>query len=118
MTDPAPDPFDTLETLLMQERDSLLSGALDNIAPLMAEKTVLISQLRRDLPEDAERVQRLHATMLRNQALFDQTLAGLRNAAERVGNMQQLRRSMEIYDATGRRATIDMPPAQRVERRA
>ena len=118
MTDPVPDPFDTLEALLMQERDSLLAGALDDIAPLMEEKIALISQLRRDPPEDAERVRRLHATMVRNQALFDQTLAGLRNAAELVGSMRHLRRSMEIYDATGRRATIDMPPAQQVERRA
>ncbi|MBY6003902.1 flagellar protein FlgN [Salipiger bermudensis] len=118
MTDPVDDPLEALGRLLAQERACLLAGALDEIGPLMEAKAALISELREALPEDREALRQMHERMVRNQALFDQSLAGIRNAAERFGAMRRMRCSMDVYDSGGRRATIDLPATQKVERRA
>lgn len=118
MTEHASDLLQKLDAILTEERACLLAGTLDEIGPLMETKAALIAALGTARPGDPKALGLLHSRMIRNQALFDQTLAGIRNAAERFTAMRQMRRSMDVYDSGGRRATIDQPVTQQVERRA
>lgn len=118
-TDQIPDTLvAALESLLERERSALLKGALDEIGPLMAEKATLIARLSDAPPEDAESIRPLHLELRRNQQLFDHALDGIRNVANRLGVLRQIRDSMDVYDAQGRRASIGGEDKTRMERRA
>ena len=107
-----------LEALLDRERRALLDGALDDIGPIMEEKIALIDRLTESPPDNSDAISPLHLKLRRNQELFDQTLAGIRNVAERLGVLRQIRKSMDVYDAQGRRETISAEQDSRLERRA
>ncbi len=106
-----------LNLLLQAEREALLAGDFDQIAELLEIKEALTEKLgeegisKRDLEP-------LQDGMRRNQELFDQALAGIRNVAARLGDLQRVRRSMDTYDAYGRKMTIDAPQEKKLERRA
>ena len=106
-----------LAALLESERTALLEGDFDRIADLMEEKSALLAELE-GKPLDAEEVAPLRDGLRRNQELFDHALAGLRNVAARLGDLNRVRKSMDTYDAQGRRTTIDAPAARTLERRA
>ncbi|WP_254884961.1 flagellar protein FlgN [Salipiger sp. HF18] len=118
MTDMAPATLEALEALLDRERRALLDGALDDIGPIMEEKIALIDRLTESPPDNNDAIRPLHLKLRRNQELFDQTLAGIRNVAERLGVLRQIRKSMDVYDAQGRRETISAEQDSRLERRA
>lgn len=106
-----------LTTLLEEERAALLGGDFDRIAALMEEKAALVAALEgRSL--DAETVAPLRDGLRRNQELFDHALAGLRNVAARLGDLNRIRKSMDTYDAQGKRKTLDAPAIPKLERRA
>ncbi|CUH79733.1 flagellar protein FlgN [Tropicibacter naphthalenivorans] len=106
-----------LEELLKAERQALLSGDFDQIAEIMEEK----QKIAEDLDEaglSSEELSPIRDGMRRNQELFDQALAGLRNVTNRISDLNRVRRSTDTYDAQGRRQTIDAPADRRLERRA
>lgn len=106
-----------LATLIEDERTALLTGDFDKIAELMDEKQALAVDLDQvDLP--SAEVAPLRDGLRRNQELFDQALAGLRNVASRLGELQRVRRSMDTYDQRGNKMTIDAPRDNKLERRA
>lgn len=108
---------DQLEALLQAERIALLDGDLDRIAELMDEKQELIDGIDQSgIP--GEELVPLRDGLRRNQELFDQALAGIRNVATRLGDLQRLRRSMHTYDSSGNRTTIEAPQENKLERRA
>lgn len=109
--------MERLGALLVAERTALLEGDFDRIAELMEEKATLVADLEgRAL--NAEAVAPLRDGLRRNQELFDHALAGLRNVATRLGDLNRIRKSMDTYDAQGRRNTIDAPSTPTLERRA
>lgn len=110
--------FEALDTLLDRERQVLLEGELDAIGPLLEEKAALISELDDATPDEAENIRPLQLKLRRNQQLFDQALAGIRNVASRLGDMRQVRRSMDVYDASGNRASIGGDSSGNFEKRA
>ncbi|WP_418592541.1 flagellar protein FlgN [Ponticoccus sp. (in: a-proteobacteria)] len=114
MTDSA---MDRLAALLDAERTALLEGDFDRIADLLEEKATLVADLDAG-PLNAETVAPLRDGLRRNQVLFDHALAGLRNVAARLGDLNRIRKSMDTYDAQGRRNTIDAPSIRTLERRA
>ncbi|MGR3377433.1 flagellar protein FlgN [Salipiger abyssi] len=117
--DHTPDTLVTaLDSLLERERNALLDGALDEIGPLMEEKAALVARLAEAPPEEADAMQPLHLKLHRNQQLFDHALDGIRNVAKRLGALREIRDSMEVYDAQGRRASIGGEEKSRMERRA
>ncbi|MCT4609256.1 MAG: flagellar protein FlgN [Pelagimonas sp.] len=106
-----------LEDLLDQERQALLDGNFDQIEKLMEKKQELAEDLEtQTLPQEA--LSPIKDGMRRNQELFDQALAGIRNVTARIDELRQLRRSMNTYDAYGRRFTIDAPIDRKLEKRA
>ncbi len=106
-----------LETLISAERDALLAGDFDRISELVDEKQDLVQGLEAS-SASTEHLSPLRDGLRRNQELFDQALAGLRNVAARLGDMNRARKSINTYDALGRKQSIDAPQVKRLERRA
>jgi hypothetical protein len=108
---------DRLQSLLESERDALLSGDFDRLSDLMQEKQSLANALA-DRPLEAEEIAPLRDGLRRNQELFDQAMAGIRNVAARLGDLNRVRRATDTYDSKGNRQNIDVPTSKRLERRA
>ncbi|WP_323767706.1 flagellar protein FlgN [Antarctobacter sp.] len=106
-----------LKTLLDAERTALLNGDFDRLSDLMEEKQALADVLA-ERPLTASDVAPLRDGLRRNQELFDQAMAGIRNVAARIGDLNRARRATDTYDAHGKRQTIDAPASKRLERRA
>lgn len=107
-----------LEDLVAAEREALLAGDFERIADLMDEKESLTQDLQTADEFTVTEIAPLRDGLRRNQELFDQALAGIRNVASRLGDLNRIRKSMDTYDAYGRRMTIDAPHMNKLERRA
>ncbi|MFZ5963523.1 flagellar protein FlgN [Thalassococcus sp. BH17M4-6] len=110
--------LDALSDLVTEERSALLDGRLDALSDLLDRKEALITALAAQDPPDRAELEALQTSMQRNGVLFDQALEGIRNVSKRLGALRQLRKSVDTYDASGRRTAISDPGAQRLERRA
>lgn len=110
--------FNALHLLLDREREALLEGKLREIPAIMTQKSDLIEQLSEADIDRAEVIRPLQHKLRRNQALFDQALAGIRSVAERLGALRNVGKSLDIYDGQGRRARIGNEDKGRLERRA
>lgn len=108
----------TLDALLEEERAALLGGELAKIDDLMRRKEALIDALSdADGQSDAD-LAALQSKLGRNQVLFDHALEGIRNVANRLGALRQLRKSLDTYDEQGRKSTITTPNQSLLEKRA
>lgn len=108
---------DRLKSLLDAERAALLKGDFDRLSELMEEKQALAEALSHRPLAPGEATP-LRDGLRRNQELFDQAMAGIRNVAARIGDLNRARRATDTYDAHGKRQTIDAPASKRLERRA
>lgn len=106
-----------LMTLIASERQALLDGDFDRLSSLLEEKQKIAEDLALR-PLTQGELQPLRDGLRRNQELFDHAMAGLRNVAARLGDLNRVRKATETYDAKGRRQTIDSPATNRLERRA
>ncbi|KUF09613.1 hypothetical protein [Pseudoponticoccus marisrubri] len=115
MTDPKIE--NRLKALIAEERRALMKGQFDRISEIIEEKRALTQHLQTArLPP--KRASELKDGLRRNQELYDQALAGIRNVASRLGDLNRLRRSMDTYDRQGQKQTIDAPVSNALERRA
>ena len=107
-----------LEALLERERSALLEGDLEFLVGQLDEKTALVDALQ--AREDAEggAIAVLQVKVLRNQALLDNALEGIRSVASRMSALRRIRRSLDTYDAKGRRTTIESRAENQMEKRA
>ncbi|MBP0483354.1 flagellar protein FlgN [Sagittula salina] len=106
-----------LAALVEAERAALLAGDFERISALIAEKQALVAELR-DTPDAASILAPLREGLRRNQELFDQALAGIRNVAARLGDLRRTRKSTVTYDRQGRKLSIDAPEIRTLEKRA
>ena len=106
-----------LAHLLEVERTALLEGDFEKVAELIEQKQKIISELR-ECPVAVGTLSPLRASLRRNQELFDHALAGIRNVAARLGDLNRARKSISTYDATGRKKSIAAPQAHKLEKRA
>jgi hypothetical protein len=119
MTDnTAQDLINKLDSLLETERTALLAGDLETIGRLLEQKEKLIDRLNMIEPQNQQALEGLHDKVTRNQALLDGALQGIRKVAARMAAMRRIRRSLETYDESGRRQTIDGEVLHKVEKRA
>lgn len=107
-----------LADLLNQERELLLSGALDAVVALTPEKEALMTALREGAPQPSDGLTALVARAERNGALFEAALAGLRSASERLTELKRLRSGFETYDEAGHRQQHAQGRPGRLEKRA
>ncbi len=108
---------DRLQALIAAERDALLKGDFVRIEELFEEKQSLSSVLEHS-SVSADQIAPIRDGLRRNQELFDHTLAGIRNVAARLGEMNRARKSIHTYDSHGRKKCIEAPEIKRLERRA
>ena len=110
--------IEQLDMLLEQERAALLVGDLDRISTLLAQKESLIDALGALDVRGEPELQGLQAKVVRNQALLDGALIGIRNVAARMAAFRKIRRSLETYDESGRKRVIQGEVTRQVEKRA
>ena len=106
-----------LDALVDEEREVLMAGDLQRLAPLLAEKQALIDQLNAT-DAAAAGLDALKAKVARNQAMLDGAMQGIRAVTARMSALRKIRQSLETYDETGRRRTIRGDGQHSVERRA
>jgi flagellar biosynthesis/type III secretory pathway chaperone len=113
----ADDVLDRLDRLIEEERILLRAGHLAALADLLERKERLVQRLA-----DAGAPDRSHPDLkqkiARNQALLEGAIVGLREVAQRLGAVRELRQTLETYDSDGRRAAMGTPGPGRMERRA
>ena len=107
-----------LDGLLEEEREALLTGALDRIEDVMQRKSALIDTLTEMEMQDPDAISALQTKLGRNQVLYDQALAGIRNVAGRLSALRHLRKTLETYDQHGRKSSLVTAEENRLERRA
>ncbi|MCA0920382.1 flagellar export chaperone FlgN [Pseudooceanicola nanhaiensis] len=110
--------IDALDALLEEERRTLLSGDLTAIRGLLERKEALVEQLGALEGAAQRELEGLQVKALRNQALLDGTLRGIRTVANRMGTLRRIRRTLETYDEAGRRQEVTTQPDHQVEKRA
>jgi len=110
--------IDHLDDLLEQERTALLEGDLEKIGTLLDAKGQLIDALNTLSREERPEMDAVEAKVLRNQALMDSALKGIRHVAARMAALRRVRRSLETYDAKGTKTTIEGEADYSVEKRA
>ena len=107
-----------MDDLLERERAALLDGNLDAIPGLLSEKEALFDRLA-----ELDRLERaglkdLQGKVMRNQALLDSAMRGIRAVADRMSVLRRVSQTLETYDASGRRESVPTGRARKVERRA
>ena len=119
MTEPThTDIMADLDALLEEEREALLTGALHRIEELMQRKSALIDTYVLASADKPDALADLQGRLGRNQVLFDQALAGIRNVAARLGTLRRLRKTLETYDRNGQKSALVTSEENRLERRA
>ena len=106
-----------LDALLNAEREALMVGDFERISSLLEQKEALVDELR-STGTTAEALTPLRTRLRRNQELFDQALAGIRNVAARLGDLNRVRKSVETYDSKGKKQMISGTATRTLERRA
>lgn len=106
-----------LDSLLERERRAILAGALDELAPLMGEKSALIDALTNVGPPRVA-MDGVRAKARRNQDLIESAMDGIRSVAQRLATIRRLRASMDTYDSAGQRHPTQGGRGGSVEKRA
>lgn len=110
--------FESLEDLLDRERAALIDGDLSAIGDLLAEKEALMAQIADEDAPTRKSLEALQGKAMRNQALLDSALRGIRTVANRFATLRRIRKSMETYDEFGQKSTLPAVTDHKVERRA
>lgn len=108
--------LDRVEALLERERDALLSGTLDTLESIAAEKARLIAALASRPGRDPARLARLARQAAQNQTLLEAALGGLRRAAARIAAHAAGPCGLDTYDASGTRHSLPAGPPRHEHR--
>lgn len=91
--------------VLEEERDALITGALERLEALAGRKERALEQLRSKSPEEQE-MTALHEMAQSNQRLLDAAAEGLRAGFQRIAQLQESLRGWRAYDSQGQRSAI------------
>jgi flagellar biosynthesis/type III secretory pathway chaperone len=107
--------LEALADLLERERSALISGDLEGLARLADEKERLIGDAA---TMTASGLQSLKEKATRNEALLNSALEGIRSVAARLDALREARDTLNTYDRSGQRQSIDTQRRPKIERRA
>ncbi|QOL81897.1 flagellar export chaperone FlgN [Pseudooceanicola spongiae] len=116
--DPQQTLIEELDKLLEREREALVGGRLDALPELLELKERLIDSLNEMEGIEAHQLQPLRGKVLRNQALLDGALRGIRSVANRFSTLRKIRRTLETYDDKGRKTALVQQHDNKLEKRA
>lgn len=89
-----------LKALLDREYEVLLTGALDQIAAITAEKEALLRKLPQESASPAG-LQKVSSDLARNQALLVSAQKGVKAAELALNRLDQAQRETVFYDRSG-----------------
>ncbi|THH35321.1 flagellar biosynthesis protein FlgN [Aliishimia ponticola] len=107
-----------LDALLDVEREALLSGKLEELQNIVTEKEDLIHRLGEADVDQIGQLSPVNDKVVRNQALLEQALKGIRSVAKKLGEIRQARKTFDTYDQRGHKNRIEAETAPSVEKRA
>ena len=107
-----------LDDLLDAEKKSLLAGDLEQVGRLLERKESLIDQLSQLEEAELTQLETLNTKVKRNQALLDHALQGIKSVSQRLAALRRVRDSLDTYDESGKRQTIEMNSESTLEKRA
>lgn len=110
--------FEALDALLQREKRALLEGAFDDLVEIGEEKTRLLDALETISPIERAPLETLQEAAGRNQSLLESALAGIRDVAERMTLLRQVRDSLQTYDAYGHKSDVYLATSGKLEKRA
>ena len=109
--------FEALDSLLEDERTALIDGNLEALQQLVKRKELLFAQMSKLDHKPQTELATLREKTLRNQALLDAALAGIRSVADRMQKLGRIRETLDTYDENGRRLTVSTVSGK-IEKRA
>ena len=107
-----------LDDLLDAEKKALLEGDLEQVGRLLERKESLIDLLSQLEAGEMAQLENLNTKVKRNQALLDHALQGIKSVSQRLAALRRVRDSLDTYDESGKRQTIDMNKETSLEKRA
>lgn len=110
--------IEALDELLEKERDLLLAGEIEEIGSVLKAKEALIDTLAGFDRDEVQSLSGLQGKLARNQSRLDGALHGIRRTSARLAALRQVRRSLETYNESGRKQTIEGHVSRKLERRA
>lgn len=116
--DNATDLIAALDKLLSEERAALIGGDLDQITRLAPQKEALMTRLGQITDLERQPVADLQNKILRNQALFDHALEGIRTVSRRLSALRKVRGTLDIYDQSGAKKSVTFKDGGSLEKRA
>lgn len=87
---------------LDEERQAILVGAYDVLHSLGAAKTLLFAQMDRN-PPPRDMLALIGRRAARNMRLMDTAIRGIKDAADRIAQLREVRRGFDTYGADGRK---------------
>lgn len=103
-------PLAALQALLTREHEALLTGALDQISDIAAEKEALLRLLPR-VTASPEELAQISKDIARNQALLVAAQRGVKAAEVALGRLDQAQQETVFYDSSGTVSRIRRPGA-------
>lgn len=109
-------PIKKLLALMENENAIIRRGDLKGLPPIAEQKEQLVKELAGFRASQVE-IQGLQAAAVRNARLLAAAVTGIRQARERLDEIQAVQSSLNVYDAKGSRQTVTSK-AGRLERKA
>lgn len=107
-----------LDDLLDRERTALVNGELDHLGRMSHEKERLVTRINAAPDLRREALEPVHRKVIRNQALLNSALEGIRAVADRMAELRRVRQGLETYDRTGRRQRFSALQGSQLEKRS
>ena len=107
-----------IHALLEKEHNALVNGNLDMLVKLLDQKQTLVDALNASPLSDVGRLRGLQTKAIRNQAMLESATRGIKSVSNRLSTLQKVRKSLESYDASGKKRTITGSQKNTLEKRA
>ena len=109
--------IEELDEILDQERQALVRGELEKIESLLARKESIIGQLNAFEELERAELSKVQSKVSRNQELLNSAMQGIRSVAARMAELRRVKKGLDVYDRSGRKARYGTTMGQRLEKR-